>query len=128
MKSMENNPQPITVSLEKAKELREAGWIIPTYFTWNTTTNSLCGGVSDMGYLWMPTAEEILRELPDHFVTNRTKRRLTIDLSDNRIEEEQWAIFYGSHGELYELYGFNLANAAASMWIYLKNNNLLSDD
>jgi len=124
----------ITVSLEMAKKLKEAGWKKETELKWYINRlfpahlrfrNEVQREIDDTFLAYAPTAEEILRELPDHLLKNGIKRRITIDISDNRVDKNKYGIFYGSGGELYTVYGDTLANAAAQMYCHLSTNNLL---
>ncbi len=91
-------------------------------------------------HLAAPTAEEILRELPPHRIDAKKngdvvgydlycKQCFGVDAMEGR-----WKVWYFRFRDGCELaplgmpqYADTLANAAAEMWIYLKENNLLKD-
>ena len=127
----------ITTSLEWAEKLKEAGWLQEkSYFVWGRIGSGEKMGIkprysegSRMRYS-APSAEEILRELPEE-----------IEESDYWLEiaksihwgDTPWEIRYRKNGELLlwddpePIRADTLANASAAMWIYLKENNLLSN-
>ncbi len=140
----------ITVSLSTAKRLRDAGWVqIPSYFYWATniednSTRWVFGMWDSQDdesheYVAAPTAEEILRELPweyedDEYEYEDGHDRChppnayisnTLYLEVGRNSEDEWRVSYNCPAGGYNKFGDTLANAAAEMWIYLKENNLL---
>jgi len=126
--------ESIVVSLELAKELKEAGWPQNESVFCVDTKGGLGVVLRDatqMGesqviwnerFIAAPTAEEFLRNLPDKIaddVMTGTKSLLQIQAREKR---KGWHIFYfDDSGAM----GSTLANAAAIMWLHLKCNNLL---
>lgn len=131
-----STPQALVVSLEKAKELLDAGWPQGTsHFVCSTTSDgysnySVCERLkpdhpnyeSPYYLTWdAPTASEILERLPrvlhDEFLLQIT------------LHSDIWCIGYWNGNEeaviKYHQFGDTLADAASDMWIYLKQNNLL---
>lgn len=164
-------PESITVSLEMAKALKEAGWEQDIYVKekpqsqyvymqddlhlihvdndtdWILGNDYQSGSreLEEYGYCTAPTAEEILRELPDpvKFPDNyegsiRFNEGYLLIEHDNedwsaqyyhcvyggfkatvqRKDKEEWVVKNAD----------TLANAAAQMWVYLKEHNLLPTD
>ena len=120
-------PEDIVVGLETAKKLKAAGWEngdATHYFYWmdirdNYNEGEVCPQVESVYcncpmIASAPTAEEILRELPTTQICYR---------------EDGVSIYVGIGGRQKTvkktIIGETLANAAASMWLYLKENNLL---
>ncbi len=123
----------ITVSLEWAKKLKEAGWPQGKGYFYRVVDKTWYQEECEPRRRWvakgyqfysLPTAEEILRELPQ----TMDGYRLTIYpiwdvgawcvtyLAPDHTPHEALEIDYVDK---------SLANAAAEMWIYLKKNNLL---
>ena len=142
----------ITVSLEKAKELKEYGWPQDNYFLWivDSSGSGHFGhytfdhilvidsvGVAEDGSkiadkFSAPTAEELLRRLPEavkYPVRNAIEYELLIRPFDD-LDERHWEITYAKdidnvdNTPLHETTG-SLSDAAAEMFIWLKQNNLL---
>ena len=129
----------ITVSLEWAKKLKEAGWLQDgALFCWwlriGHTEYELSPAIFlKNGEFAAPTAEEILRRLPVYFTKGNEKRVMRI----MKHEDGRYSVFYESYaiktgmGELpyYDIPEIKkhdtLANASASMYCYLAENNLL---
>lgn len=132
-------PPTITVSLDWAKKLREAGWPrLGSIFWWRCYTSkgmdSETWVLETIDRYWphadgrrytyseplaAPTAEEILRRLPK-FITEDGmvhRRHVHWDYGDNRVE-------YGRN-HVYCADAESLANAAAAMYCYLAEQNLL---
>lgn len=124
-------PESLVVSLDMAKRLKEAGWKERTIFSATVTDNLVAmiltptkghdlgnypvGDPNTSEILMFPTAEEILRRLPqlvNHFGL------LVCRSQDN----ESWEVNY--MGGYKPMSDPSLANAAAAMWLYLKENNL----
>jgi len=121
--------ESITVSLEWAKNIVKAGWNHPTAFvvvvglSWEQPIICLaddtkkwkewhkaCGRKTRV--LWMPTAEEILRRLsPTICYSSGISGDWTVAIDKDRTDHD--AIDH------------TLANAAAAMYCYLAENNLL---
>lgn len=101
------NPESITVSLEWATKLKEAGWDDVCYFRQEEHEGP---------GLEFPTAEEILRRLPD-------SPRPHSPMHIFRMIDGTWQIVYDNTEDF--VIADTLANAAAQMWIYLKTNHLL---
>jgi hypothetical protein len=65
----------ITVSLETAKKLQEAGWRKESHFTYNNTkdlfyfANPIEAKYQTRTFVYCPTAQEILDELPIYIDT-----------------------------------------------------------
>lgn len=78
--------------------------------------------------LKLGVAEEILRRLPKSVATkNRNVHRLSINCNGGK----RWQIMYGD--DIFESPIIvdpdkSLANAAASMWMFLRTSNLLPND
>lgn len=129
------SPQSIVVSLEWAKKLKESGWPHGGYFAWyiypDLPPDQREPGVPEpheevekhhdkgwkvkLEHYRAPTAEEILRRLPP--IINKTR---VLEIMPSHPDE--WRIEYGSSHTLWEK---TLANAAASMYVHLSENNLL---
>jgi len=101
-----NNPESITVSPETAKKLRAAGYNGDTVFVRQ---------VSKDEYYVVPTAEEILRELP------RTIKQCGLLINRNRDGKYEVAYMAGHKPKRAD----TLVEALAQMWLYLSENNLL---
>ena len=130
----------ITVSLEWAKKLKEAGWEKPCMFalvSWEAKTlgakvelrSELSGRFKIL--VEDPTAEEVLIELPP-VIEKKTAGGIAMDNLRICQCEEGWHVYYknGSrnskrHKTRISIKLDTLANASAKMWIYLKENNLL---
>lgn len=120
----------ITVSLDYAKKLRDAGWIEETYFVYFNerlrpkyeTQGIMLTKVPSI--IPAPTAEEILRELPEMYQSliigkaNGKWRLMPFDAVSNK-DSKIGNIRMDKFDE------DTLANAAAAMWIHLKENDLL---
>lgn len=143
-------PEEIVVSLEWAKKLKEAGWkqddvlvftgIQPVKKTdeerFETPSFRSRWKLENLwDWVSAPTAEEILRRLPRKIapmsLTEMDERTIKGNIPDLRfqilMDGPDWKIEYSSpHLESAEWqYGETLANAAANMFIYLSENNLL---
>ena len=133
---MSTTHQNITVSLEWAKKLKEAGWPYLGQYFCAVPVND---GTADVEYrlsennhhridaLPVPTAEEILRRLPVHADGEYDSDRLTFEIlkSDNF-----WYVSYEDtprhqDGNAVSFNNESLANAAAAMYCYLVKNRLL---
>ncbi len=133
----------ITASLSTAKRLRDAGWDKETEFVYDPKMGVRWIGEEysdclDIGF-GVPTAEEILRELPweyddeeyeyedgyDRCLPPNAYISHTLYLEVGRNSEDEWRVSYNCPAGGYNKFGGTLANAAAEMWIYLKENNLL---
>ena len=153
----------ITVSLEWAKKLRDAGFsqgfsgvfapssvetleqIMPTkmndiYFYWmdvrkDYTKGEPCPQVESVycNYLMIaaaPTCEEILRDLPSWLIQQGRSSFLRIVPEQDGHGIDGWKLIYEPSDDPEKAIWQDedtLANAAAAMWIYLKENKLLSD-
>ena len=140
-------PESIVVGLEQAKKLKEAGWpqVTPQHptslFYWahfiglEEPALVYAGKVELIRFdefnflLSAPTAEEILRRLPDVL---KVKEGYTAPLlvTHRAWEERGWYVMYSTglrygdeKGEVTS--ADTLANAASKMWCYLKEQNLL---
>ena len=119
-----------------AKKLKEAGWPQGRpEFVWEVfkeeigrepylhhyLSGSFTNNKNRIAWFHAPTAEEILRRLPD-----RIEKRL---LNVSKYEGNEWVVSFFDPADKYrpETY-FNspsLANAAAAMWVYLRENDLI---
>jgi hypothetical protein len=144
----EQSATAITASLKWAKKLREAGWAQEaSCFYWfehwqmgidengeqvvephllETVLLPNSGG-SLHHHAWAaPTAEEILRRLPDIL---EERFSLIIFRDYNREEKKQeWCLMYEhipNRMPLYSESADTLANAASAMYVFLSKNNLL---
>lgn len=119
-----SNPESITVSLEWAKKLKAAGW--PTnegIFRWlisegiSQLSTGYIVAINDDRYSYdstdlpAPTVEEILRRLPCAKLFSSGKGQYAAVLEGQN-----------THNAILEE---SAADAAAAMWLYLKENNLL---
>jgi len=117
----------ITVSLEVAREMKKAGWGQKAIWFWTTTDEfdpflygakmdgtqpTLTPPSSDREYFAAPTVEEILRELPKEIV-----------ITPAPFAKGGWRVAWDVKNG--RSYCDTPSNAAAKMWIYLKENNLL---
>jgi hypothetical protein len=117
------------VSLELAKQLKEAGWKKETEFCWAlcadmSSTNFgtgefriTTGGLSSetkVEHYPAPLATELLEELPD--MSFDTGRR-----------EDKWIIFFQDNSKLNKVNVVrkdkNLCDALTKMWLYLRKEN-----
>lgn len=131
-------PESITVYLETAKKLKEAGWSqtkcefywIDLYIDDKKLMCKHClekpfGSYDEIAAA--PTAEEILRELPKMLEIDNEWYHISIR-SDSTVKDH-WYISYltleKEKEKCFQQGSNGLANAAAEMWIYLKTNNLL---
>lgn len=128
-------PESIVTSLEWAKKLKSAGYPQgESRDTWSTTesgSNSslherVKPGHPNYGSPYYceydaPYAEEILRRLPPHLLTELFTL-MVLPSGEGRL----WAVDYEGtpHGKIDE----SIANAAAAMWVFLKEHNLLPND
>lgn len=130
------------VSLEVAQKLKKAGWIKEDdmhggkYFykdkssdNWEYLRCYWCleerSNVDEYDFLPAPQLHEILEELPAHIDLEECYSIyvLTLEKDDN-----EWLISYDGHCDTDEevFYSKNPHDAAALLWIYLKENNLLN--
>jgi len=133
------------VSLELAKELKEAGWKKETEFWWeewikNAHTPYKSYLVREkrnipylegrMEYISAPLATEILEDLPAYITQGKWEHILKI----LKIEKENYSVNYTNNecrslGDCFCRQMFvdkPLPNVLAKMWLYLKKNNLLT--
>lgn len=137
-----------TVSLELAKQLKEAGYPQEGYFFWwvNVTDKSqnpilahFQGTQSNEDYLnehedkyeffAAPTADEILDRLPKKITVSEMDYFLDVYHEEDVLDE--WVVAYNyirhnlgfksHHREMEE----TIADAAAKMWLYLKKEKLI---
>lgn len=127
-----------------AKKLKEAGWeqdnCIHYWTTHSITEEDI---VVHRSVAWVnadahidgdlnigaPTCEEILRELPVRLDGESGTKPNTFLLID-KVGKTGWNVRYvnmTSGDRRQEIIADTLANAAAAMWIYLKENNLLPE-
>lgn len=143
-----------TTSLELSKQLKEAGFPQESYFLWNSRrqngTESIQMlrreqvGVLDFEtqsivdlYFAAPTAEEILEQLPNYVYIvsaggGRHGARVDYVVGENWHTRELWSIAMAKGFERdtvpFEVRDKVVANALAKMWLYLKENHLLTKD
>jgi hypothetical protein len=144
------NPESITVDLEHAKMLKEAGWpqaetiwywfdyvwsdhkiVMKDHDYWSRCQNK--AAYPERGDAFCdfaaPTAEEILRRLPQGFEDPDCELKIDCMGDDaNSIAKREWFVSYENENEDWIMKMMSdscLANAAASMWCYLKKNGLL---
>lgn len=113
----------LVVSLDTAKKLKEKGWTKPTVHCWSMSNISngeyrvylsahLANDIN------APTAEEILRELPDYIHDDDGKIQW---LYINRYDNE----YHVGYQYIQDFCHKSLSEAAAQMWIWCKENNYL---
>lgn len=132
----------ITVSLEWAKKLRDAGWNQEVLFYWSIDSRSgndvvrrrrEKGNNKPLDPIAAPTAEEILRVLPSeaphpdiehtaYFLEIVRVERPTENWQVQYRERESWRLWDSPEPHSAD----SLANAAAAMYVYLAENNLLT--
>lgn len=114
----------LVVSLDIARRLKEKGWNKPTVFVWVSRPGGPSpyidlkvnlGGYTDDFILPAPTAEEVLRELPEDL---NNQGWLYVGKC-----HEGWRVEYGYPGCLIlRLKAKSLSEAAAQMWLWCKEN------
>ena len=139
------NHESITVSLDVAKELKEAGWPQEDYFVWVESAtededpelctpmewNIFTKGLFDAcKSAWIakndcaaPTAEEILRRLPNaiyhkgsiYYLVIRDKDCVSYERAENMVD----------NSPLHDSSENGLRNSLAAMYCYLAEHNLL---
>lgn len=112
----------ITVSLEWAKKMKEAGWNEKTVFAFDHRFDYYeLDDFYGFGAIFAPTAEEILRRLPNNF------EGIPLRIQYEKDGSILVGYAYSKDGTqpMYRGDRDSLANAAAAMWCYLKENNLL---
>jgi hypothetical protein len=126
-----------TTSLELSKQLKEAGFPQESTFQYSTWTNkrgdqvrlAIVGVQTDVFATYAaPTAEEILERLPE-FIEGETYfvRLKTYPYTWKGVKG--WHVVYAdlAHQSMFvEESNDSLAEAAGKMWLYLKENNLLT--
>jgi hypothetical protein len=122
------------VSLQLAKELKEAGFPQKGEFWWKedlgipnlTQFNSkLCSTLLGCKYYVAPLATEILEKLPKAFKED------DYQISIETEYEQIWCVMYSNiHTNIvdYEERDLNLCDALARMWLHLKKEGLLKED
>ena len=139
----------ITVDLAHSKLLKEAGWEqLSSHFCWCILDNmpetletveyqkgwlKLFGTKERKKFFDCPTAEEILRRLPEEVVIEKNYLELRITKNDMPLTGSTWIIEYwrtALHDQDFALLGHeeessSLANAAAAMFVFLSKNKLL---
>ena len=138
----------MTTSLAMSKKLLDAGWKSKSPFFWTFSNPSRnkgpkprwalkCSGLclrnwmkaksptSKLEIIAAPTAEEILRELPKIILQRDEELDVAILPKTLNISPElgKWLVTYSHPFE--RISADNLADAAANMWIHLKENKLL---
>jgi len=135
----------ITVDLPTAKLLRDAGWEQDSpYFYWRGDkvlhidhSDML---KSDIQPIAAPTAEEVLRGLPKSYTTyvdGEGDIKYELKIHSHEDINSDWSVLYvagwgedvqesDNYVEI-EIFGDNLADICARMWIYLKTNGLLGE-
>jgi len=125
-------PESITVSLEYAKKLKEAGW--PQEAVWYWPVHYVNGHIfalatethprsenNALDYFAAPTAEEILQRLPEYVGTQFWSIIAEGHVRDGR-KVMGYTIYYPTK---HEEWSDTLANAAAAMYCHLAENGLL---
>ncbi len=133
----------LTVSLETAKKLKEAGWNERTVFSYSQKINSDKGYTvlgdyrlvltRDVGYakndsstsIYAPTLSELLAEMPkeleDRGESKDWSTFLIIDFCGNIIcYENEWREFEYAFGDEEQL-----LESASDLWLKLKSENLI---
>jgi hypothetical protein len=133
------SPDSITVSLDMARKLKEAGWEHRTVFSATVTGDTAymiltppeghdlgnypIGDPNNSEIIMFPTCDEILRRLPLFLVEGAYRLEIR-----SWTEDHPWCVLYAAASvnvlELRATHG-TLSSAAAAMWLYLKENNLL---
>ena len=123
----------LCVSLETAKALRARGWTKPTAFYWDSEERDILVMGEGSALVWdndvfMPTAEEVLRELPpfiDAIKFDGKRERMERFNLLCRAEE----VMYQCLRPLLCLWAVErigrLSEAAAQMWIWCVENNYI---
>lgn len=109
----------ICVSLETGKKLQAAGWNKPTHFRYGPPWNS-------KDEIYMPIAEEILRELPKCVKCPHMKYSSDLEIFVNAFDK--WAIKYEPwYPDEPRPFSSNksLAEAAAQMWLWCVENGYI---
>lgn len=123
----------LVVSLETAKKLKAAGWSKPTAFVqvkhsnkiYELRAHSTSMDTYKVPYLPAPTAEEILRELPESIKIKRKPLWLSIH-KDADIVGFFLSYLSGDNVDMVVMpSNKSLSEAAAQMWIWCKENNYL---
>ena len=140
--------EQICVSLELAKQLKEAGYPQESLFyvdeaskqtTYPNTEfrkiiREVDGKLTNTEYFSSPTASELLEELPNYISDTPDGFYLHIAKWHEEIEKEPYQCFYkpakGNVKRAFENFaefrGNTTQDALAKMWLYLKQNNLLT--
>lgn len=129
-----------TVSLSLAKQLKEAGYSNEwSTFYWEDLFDGNAQLVTEkekahyqdgkeIKYWAAPTADEILDRLPWQIKDGIDRGRLVVEKS---FFDKRWKVTYvdyGSGGRFAQSNeDENIADSAAKMWLYLKEQNLLED-
>lgn len=137
--------KPPTVSIERARALKEAGWkqndcshywveiVVPRLKReepsreWKLLTqresNEALFKFTEQK-IAAPTAEEVLRELPVDVIIDGYEYRIEM-LKRHGVSNDKYYVNYRYYTKVYEFMEDTLADATTSAWIYLKENNLL---
>lgn len=126
-----------TVSLETAKKLKEAGFRHGTYLCWTTWSEYASMGIgTDLGpyyrmqgyqdfildWVSAPTTDELLEELPYRI----TRENYIAELWIHKNSSDYVVCYTGQpHTDNKYFENESLPEALASMWIYLKQQDLL---
>ncbi len=140
-------PESIVTSLEWSKKIKQAGWpqkealwfwvhhyrAASDEYLWELFERDEDDKVNE--HLAAPTAEEILRKLPEEYVAKDGKR---LELSCGKKIKQHGLGYYVTYETPREPHDcdeacctndkHSLANAAAAMYCYLAENNLLKND
>lgn len=107
----------LCVSLETAKKLKAAGWTKPTEFIYEDLGHRQqlrLGSIKmNTGDFYAPTAEEVLRELPEKIDLNEWRRDLQFIFISP--EKGKWEV---SYGQFKKFKNKSLSEAAALMWLW----------
>ena len=130
------NIEQHVVSLELAKQLKEAGYPQETLFYWigiEGEVGDLCRkGEAPLADFILNNDEKLKKYVPEGFCYAAP---LASELGEhlkflgNYLEithwKHGWRVYDKDHGGFQE--DFNLSDCLAKMWLYLKQNNLLQE-
>ena len=125
------NSEDIVVSLENAKRLKEAGWPQDeSIFRWKNRGSweiALKRQSSNKAgtFIAAPTAEEILRMLPDWIFCKKNSMGGGGDWCIGDMQSHVCTPLAYKEMKKSMIESDTLSNAAAAMWCYLSNNQLL---
>lgn len=120
----------ITVSLETAKKLKEAGWTKPTKLVWADSeewgihVEWWDGHAPNSMIRYAPTADEMLADLPE--IVDKDCYDAVLEVSKINSKYRVGYYSYGHH-RYYNPYKDNesLAEAVAELWLWAKANGYI---